>query len=165
MEFASPWQRFLASLIDTAVFIGLLVLLVLLFPNPPAYQAILDLGKSIITFSCSFDVLVDYLSQMSNGTFLITFVIAFGLYIITYIVVPCITNGQTLGKYIMGIRIVKLSEKKMSFGTLFLRQIVAVILDFYTLGATIIISAFSIFYAKGNRIIHDRMSNTLVVKA
>jgi len=164
MEFARPWQRFIASIIDTAVFAVFCYLLYLLIPNPTATEALGNLFKDFFTFNWSFSAFVDNITLMSNGRALLYFFIAFAFYLIIYVIVPCITDGKTLGKYIMRIRIVKLSEKRMSFGTLFLRQIVSVFLDFYSMGITLIISLFSIFYAKGNRIVHDRMTNTLVVK-
>lgn len=164
MEFARPWQRFVASIIDTAIFGALCYILYLLIPNPTSTQALIDLLKALGTFSCSFDEFVDYITVISNGAALLYFIIAFFIHLILFVVVPCITDGKTIGKYIMRIRIVKLSEKRMSFGTLFLRQIIGIFLDFYTLGITIIISLISIFYAKGNRVIHDRMTNTLVVR-
>ena len=40
MEFARPWQRFIASIIDTAVFAAFCYLLYLLIPNPTANEAL-----------------------------------------------------------------------------------------------------------------------------
>ncbi|MGI6378360.1 MAG: RDD family protein [Bacilli bacterium] len=165
MEFAHPLQRIFAWLVDLAVLFALILLIHSLFYNPEADNAVKQLFLDFVTFKLTFSSWVHYFTIMSNDRSLMFFISAVLIYTFFYVIIPCLTNGYTIGKIFFQIRVVKLNEKKMSFGTMFLRQILgSLVLGFFSLGITYIISGFSIFYAKGLRSIQDRMCNTLVVK-
>lgn len=81
----------------------------------------------------------------------------------------CLTNffilpsvgGQTIGKMLTGIRIVKINGSSVSFGTILLRDLVGYALTAGTLGLGFL---FSVFSSKG-RALHDYIAGTVVVYA
>ncbi len=166
MEFASAKQRIFAFLIDFAVFAVFVTLLAIFIDNPVAGQIQRNFFYELIHFNLSYDLLVDTLTELSTGTSAIFFFSVLGVYLLYFVILPILTNGRTIGKFICRILIVKLNETKISFGTMFIRQIIGeLLMCFFSFGIFGIISIILMFNAKGHRTIHDRMSNTLVVKA
>ena len=84
-------------------------------------------------------------------------------------VLLCITNffilpavgGQTIGKMLTGIRIVRIDGSSVSFGTILLRDLFGYLVTTGTLGLGFI---FSVFSSKG-RALHDYIAGTVVVYA
>lgn len=110
------------------------------------------------------------------------------IYIIGYfIIIPLYNNGSTLGKKIMGIKVEAAYNQKLTFKSLFIRNLVIngllyfiiVILTLYILPAKayfilntitgfiqitlVIISVFMVLYRKDKRGIHDLLAQTKVV--
>ncbi|MBB5324947.1 putative RDD family membrane protein YckC [Anoxybacillus tepidamans] len=77
-------------------------------------------------------------------------------------VVPVIWSGYTVGKKIIGIRIVKINGEKLGFGAMFLRSIVASLLYGITLGFALLISAIMVAAREDKRAIHDFIAGTYV---
>jgi uncharacterized RDD family membrane protein YckC len=82
-----------------------------------------------------------------------------------YLVVPVLWSGYTIGKKILGIRIVKLDGSSPTFGTMLLRVLVTGLIYAVTLGLAIIVSAFMIGLRQDKRAIHDFIAGTYVSKA
>ncbi|AXN41268.1 RDD family protein [Peribacillus butanolivorans] len=76
--------------------------------------------------------------------------------------VPIFWYGYTVGKRMMGIRIVRVDGKKISIGTMLLRCLVAGIVYGITLGIGFIVSAFMVGLRKDHRAIHDFIAGTYV---
>jgi uncharacterized RDD family membrane protein YckC len=76
--------------------------------------------------------------------------------------VPVVWSGYTVGKKIIGIRIVKVNGEKLGFGAMFLRSIVASIIYVITLGLGFIISAIMVAAREDKRSIHDFIAGTYV---
>lgn len=78
------------------------------------------------------------------------------------LIVPVIWAGYTVGKKIVGIRIVKVNGEKLGFGAMFMRTIIAAIVYVLTLGIGIIVSAFMVGLRQDKRAIHDFLAGTYV---
>lgn len=78
------------------------------------------------------------------------------------LIVPVIWAGYTIGKKIVGIRIVKVNGEKLGFGAMLMRTIVAAIVYILTLGIGVIVSAFMVGLRKDKRAIHDFLAGTYV---
>ncbi len=78
------------------------------------------------------------------------------------IFIPIVWYGYTVGKRIVGVRIVKMNGEKLSLGTMLLRVIVAAIIYVVTLGIAAIVSAFMVGIREDKRSIHDLISGTYV---
>lgn len=78
------------------------------------------------------------------------------------VIVPILWYGYTVGKRIMGIRIVRMDGKKLGIGTMLLRYLVAALVYAITLGIGFIVSAFMVDIRKDHRSIHDFIAGTYV---
>ncbi|MCK1982787.1 MULTISPECIES: RDD family protein [Peribacillus] len=76
--------------------------------------------------------------------------------------VPILWYGYTVGKRIMGIRIVRVDGKKLGIGTMLLRYLVAALVYAITFGIGFIVSAFMVGIRKDHRAIHDFIAGTYV---
>ncbi|XEC92962.1 RDD family protein [Paenibacillus tarimensis] len=82
--------------------------------------------------------------------------------VLYYLILPVIWAGYTVGKRIVGIRIVKVNGEKIGFGTMLMRYIVGSIIYVITLGIAAIVSAFMVGLRKDKRSIHDFVAGTYV---
>ena len=78
------------------------------------------------------------------------------------LLLPILWYGYTVGKKIMGVRIVKVNGEKLGFWAMFLRTFVAGLLYGVTLGVALIISAFMVGLRDDKRGIHDLIAGTYV---
>ncbi|CAK6474714.1 RDD family protein [Peribacillus castrilensis] len=78
------------------------------------------------------------------------------------VIIPILWYGYTVGKRIMGIRIVRMDGKKLGIGTMLLRYLVAALVYAITLGIGFIVSAFMVGIRKDHRSIHDFIAGTYV---
>jgi uncharacterized RDD family membrane protein YckC len=84
------------------------------------------------------------------------------LSLLYYLILPIVWFGYTVGKRMVGIRIVKVNGDKIGFGTMLMRVIVASIVYSITLGIGAIVSAFMVGLRKDKRGIHDFIAGTYV---
>jgi uncharacterized RDD family membrane protein YckC len=78
------------------------------------------------------------------------------------VIVPIYWSGYTIGKRIMGVRIVKVNGEKLGFGAMLLRSVVAAFVYALTLGIALIISAIMVAVRNDKRAIHDFIAGTYV---
>lgn len=78
------------------------------------------------------------------------------------IIVPVLWFGFTVGKRILGIRIVKVDGTNPGYGTMLMRVIVAGLVYILTLGIGVIVSAFMVGIREDKRAIHDFIAGTYV---
>ncbi|MGJ7919795.1 RDD family protein [Neobacillus sp. LXY-4] len=78
------------------------------------------------------------------------------------IILPVIWSGYTIGKRIVGVRIVKVNGEKIGFGTMLLRSVVGGLIYAVTLGIALIVSAIMVGTRKDKRAIHDFVAGTYV---
>lgn len=79
-----------------------------------------------------------------------------------YLIVPVVWTGYTIGKRIVGVRIVKVNGEKLGFWAMVMRTIVAGIVYVVTIGIGLIVSAFMVGLRKDKRAIHDFIAGTYV---
>ncbi|MGX1981852.1 putative RDD family membrane protein YckC [Thermolongibacillus altinsuensis] len=79
-----------------------------------------------------------------------------------FLLIPIYWSGYTIGKRIMGVRIVKVNGEKLGFGAMFLRTIVASLVYVVTLGIALIVSAIMVGVRRDKRAIHDFIAGTYV---
>lgn len=82
--------------------------------------------------------------------------------ILYFWIVPVVWSGYTVGKKIIGIRIVKVNGEKLGFGAMFLRSFVAYLIYGITLGLAFIVSAIMVAAREDKRAIHDFIAGTYV---
>lgn len=80
-----------------------------------------------------------------------------------YLIIPVIWSGFTVGKRVVGIKIVRTDGKKVGIVTTLKRYILASLVYVVTLGIGFIISAFMIGLRKDKRSIHDLIAGTQVI--
>jgi uncharacterized RDD family membrane protein YckC len=78
------------------------------------------------------------------------------------LILPVIWTGYTVGKRIVGIRIMKVNGEKVGIGTMLLRVVVAGLIYGITLGIAALVSAFMVGLRKDKRAIHDLIAGTYV---
>jgi len=103
------------------------------------------------------------ISYLFFGVWEETSITSFGN-ILYSIIVPVIWVGFTVGKKIMGIRIVKVDGSKIGYGVMILRVIVGGIIYVVTLGIGLIVSAFMVGLRDDKQAIHDLIAGTYVTK-
>jgi uncharacterized RDD family membrane protein YckC len=103
------------------------------------------------------------ISYLFFGVWEETSITSFGN-ILYSIIVPVLWVGFTVGKKIMGIRIVKVDGSKIGYGVMILRVIVGGIVYVVTLGIGLIVSAFMVGLRDDKRAIHDLIAGTYVTK-
>ena len=85
--------------------------------------------------------------------------------VICTVAVPILWSGYTIGKRIVGVRIVKVNGKKLGIGAMLLRVLVGGIVYSLTLGIALIVSLFMVVFRKDKRSLHDLMAGTYVTYA
>lgn len=78
------------------------------------------------------------------------------------LIVPVLWYGFTVGKKMLGIRIVKVDGSKLGYGAMILRVIVGGLVYIFTLGIGLIVSAFMVGIREDKRAIHDFIAGTYV---
>src|SRR4051794_34607574 len=79
-----------------------------------------------------------------------------------FILLPTLWVGYTVGKKIVGIRVVNLDESDVSFWTMIKRHLIAGIFYMLTFGIGVIVSAFMVGIREDKRAIHDFIAGTYV---
>ncbi|HEX3031585.1 MAG TPA: RDD family protein [Bacillota bacterium] len=75
-----------------------------------------------------------------------------------YVIIPLRTNGQTIGKKIVRIRVKRLDEAPLTAWTLVLRELIGKVLS----SATLMIG-YLVALGKQKRALHDYLAGTIVV--
>jgi uncharacterized RDD family membrane protein YckC len=95
-------------------------------------------------------------SEINNIAWLVAILIGFS----NVVLLPMVT-GQSIGKMIVGLKIVRISGERASIGTIAFRQIFGYLITLASAGLGFF---FSVFSSKG-RALHDYLSGTVVVYA
>jgi uncharacterized RDD family membrane protein YckC len=80
-----------------------------------------------------------------------------------YLIIPVIWSGFTVGKRIVGIKIVRTDGNKLGIFTTLKRYILASLVYVVTLGIAFVISAFMLGLRKDKRSLHDLIAGTQVI--
>jgi len=97
---------------------------------------------------------------LSSETNNIAWLVAILIGVSNVVLLPMIT-GQSIGKMIVGIKIVRLSGEHAAIGTIAFRQTIGYLITFLTAGLGFFLSVFG---SRG-RALHDLFSGTVVVYA
>ena len=95
-------------------------------------------------------------SELNNAGWLIGMLLGLA----NFIILPML-NGQTIGKMLTGLRIVRLDGSTPSFGSILFRQTFGYLLTAASLGIGFFISVLS----KKGRALHDYVAGTVVIYA
>ena len=145
-------RRLLAWIVD-AIIIGVAIVIIILCTS---LSAIFNL---LFTEGTEFTLSLFSLIELIQVGLVIEI-----LFILYYISFPVRNHGQTIGKKMLKIRIVKDDGKDADFSTLFLRQAIAEqLLGALTFGATFIVNALLALFRKDKKSISDVFANTKVV--
>lgn len=169
-HFASSGKRILAYLIDI-ILLGLIVeyvvppLLGLAIPNYATIIATYD--AQYATWAQAYIEGTATLEQapVAPAFANIASYIEIGLSLFTFIVLPLIwKDGQTLGRFLMKTKVVKLNGDNPGLDTLLLRELLGKgLVSLVTCGIAFIVSCFMVLGAKGHRTVHDRIAGTVVI--
>lgn len=78
------------------------------------------------------------------------------------LLIPIFWSGYTIGKKIVGIRIVKMNGEKVGIGTMLLRVLVGGLVYGITFGIAAIVSAIMVGVRQDKRSIHDFIAGTYI---
>ncbi|OIJ15562.1 hypothetical protein BKP35_00780 [Anaerobacillus arseniciselenatis] len=78
------------------------------------------------------------------------------------IILPVVWYGYTVGKRIMGIRIVKFNGEQVGIGTMLMRDLVSRFIYLISFGILVIVSIFMVALREDKRAIHDFIAGTCV---
>lgn len=149
MKLAKIRHRIMASLLDLGVVLGFLVLIVLM--KLPFTISMLVTNESVATPKFVFDV------------FRWGIIVAI-LLLIYYIIVPLLLKGQTLGKKVFKLKIVKENNDKIDPSTMFYREgIGGIFINIASLGITAIVSIIVMCLRDDNKGLADILAKTKVV--
>lgn len=148
---AAPWQRYLASLIDFFVVIGLFFIVINIIK-----MFGIDLNKVNIKGIEEVEVKAKGVSEMGIRCLKIGFASIPTVY---FALVNYFTNGKTLGKWIMRIRVVSIYHHRISFWHCVERALGYVA---STLEAGL--GFLQIFWNPNRMCLHDRIAETIVVQ-
>lgn len=83
---------------------------------------------------------------------------------IYFALLPLILKGGTIGRLVLGLKLIKVNGKQLNFRTMLVREFIGKVgLGIITLGATYVISIFMVIFRKDKRAIHDFVAKTAVV--
>lgn len=78
------------------------------------------------------------------------------------LLLPLFWNGYTIGKRVVGIRIVKMNGENVGIGNMLLRELVGRLIYIITFGIGLIVSAIMVAVREDKRSIHDLIAGTYV---
>ncbi|MCM3783454.1 RDD family protein [Neobacillus mesonae] len=82
------------------------------------------------------------------------------------LLLPVFWGGYTIGKFICGIKIRKVSDEgPPGIGTMLLRDVVAGLIYGFTFGIAVLISLLMVVFREDKRSIHDFIAGTEVVRS
>jgi uncharacterized RDD family membrane protein YckC len=148
MNRAKSYHRIFANIFDLVVIVAIALLL--------TFRSLISLITAIIN-PTSIDSLALYLSAFGSGALAFMAVIAY------FIVLPIFWNGQTLGKRFFKIRIIKNDGSDIDFKTIFLREMIRVLLFILTFGVSAFADTMVLLFSKQRIGFYDYVAATQVI--
>ncbi len=148
MNRAKSYHRIFANIFDLVVIVAIALLL--------TFRSLISLITAIIN-PTSIDSLALYLSAFGSGALAFMAVIAY------FIVLPIFWNGQTLGKRFFKIRIIKNDGSDIDFKTIFLREMIRVLLFILTFGVSAFADTMVLLFSKQRVGFYDYVAATQVI--
>jgi uncharacterized RDD family membrane protein YckC len=78
------------------------------------------------------------------------------------VIVPVVWSGYTIGRKLVGNRIVRMDHRKVGIGKMLLREVVTAFIYAFSFGIALIVSAFMVGLREDKRAIHDFIAGTYV---
>ncbi len=148
MNRAKSYHRIFANILDLIVIVAIALLL--------TFRSLISLVSALIN-PTSLNSLTIYLSAFGSGALAILAVIAY------FIVLPIFWNGQTLGKRFFKIRIIKNDGSEIDFKTIFLREMIRVLLFILTFGVSAFADTMVLLFSKQRVGFYDYVAATQVI--
>ncbi|HNY74561.1 MAG: RDD family protein [Bacilli bacterium] len=148
MNRAKSYHRIFANIFDLVVIVAIALLL--------TFRSLISLITALIN-PTSLDSLALYLSAFGSGALAFMAVIAY------FIVLPIFWNGQTLGKRFFKIRIIKNDGSDIDFKTIFLREMIRVLLFILTFGVSAFADTMVLLFSKQRIGFYDYVAATQVI--
>jgi uncharacterized RDD family membrane protein YckC len=126
---------------------------------------IIDYVICILYFVTLYFTFVGLYSSWDNSVFITIFILSFLPYIFYDLLFEIFNNGQSLGKMIMGIKVVNLDGTKPSFGNYMLRWLFRPV-DFYTstlMGVPGLVAFIMVLSSKNSQRLGDYLAGTTVI--
>ena len=148
MNRAKSYHRIFANIFDLVVIVAIALLL--------TFRSLISLITALIN-PTSLDSLALYLSAFGSGALAFMAVIAY------FIVLPIFWNGQTLGKRFFKIRIIKNDGSDIDFKTIFLREMIRILLFILTFGVSAFADTMVLLFSKQRIGFYDYVAATQVI--
>ena len=148
MNRGKSYHRIFANIFDLVVIVAIALLL--------TFRSLISLITALIN-PTSLDSLALYLSAFGSGALAFMAVIAY------FIVLPIFWNGQTLGKRFFKIRIIKNDGSDIDFKTIFLREMIRVLLFILTFGVSAFADTMVLLFSKQRIGFYDYVAATQVI--
>ena len=189
-------QRILAFLIDLVLLSMITSLITMFVPvNDTATKLYEEQNRVLEGYVEGTVSMEEYVNQMidigydiSRQTVIVS-IVAVVISLLYYVVYPCYNNGQTFGKKLMKIKLVKTNDKELSMNDLLIRSMInnSILVNIITIALVLflskdlylstssllssiqylvlIISLIMIAFTKNAQGIHDKVAKTEVVQA
>lgn len=133
---AKLWQRFFARILD-----GLIVGVPIVF---------------ILSFTVGYDFVIDPRANFIFNIFMMLIVTAY------MIILPVIWYGWTIGKRLMGIRVMQMDGTDVSWPAMVKRELFILVVYSLTFGIFLLMASVMVITRKDKRALHDLMAKTKV---
>ena len=189
-------QRILAFLIDLVLLSMITSLITMFIPvNDTATKLYEEQNRVLEGYVDGTVSMEEYVNQMidigydiSRQTVIVS-IVAVVISLLYYVVYPCYNNGQTFGKKLMKIKLVKTNDKELSMNDLLIRSMInnSILVNIITIALVLflskdlylstssllssiqylvlIISLIMIAFTKNAQGLHDKVAKTEVVQA
>ncbi|MCS7180331.1 MAG: RDD family protein [bacterium] len=162
LKYAGFVERFIALFIDLIVFLCLYsIMKVFILKVIPSVDIMENLVPSIQTEIYTFDFFYNYFAFLLRS--FILFIIFF-IFLIFYEIFLVGKFGATLGKMIMGIKIVDENGNKISYGTAFIREILIKVVFYFLIFFIAGLGYLWALWDKKKQTWHDKIAKTIVIK-
>lgn len=149
MKLAKVRHRIMAALVDFGISLGIFAILAL--GKLPFIISMVSTSEHLVTSKFIFDV-------FRYG------VIYAIIILIYYAIFPIFFNGQTIGKKIFKLKLIKENDEELDYSTMFYRECIGrIFITFVSLGFTVIVSTLIMILREDKKNLYDILAKTKVI--